>query len=131
MGNFISADLTIVESFIQQSSEMVTRFNNLKDRYETINETLLGKWEGHGADAYKYETDHILENIGGIGDILKSINEDVLNSILSSYSQIDEELGEFNQNPPTEAESSPGSIVKAGVGAAASVAAAASMGGVQ
>lgn len=115
--NFISADLTIVESFIQQRSNMVTRFNKLKESYETINTSLLEKWKGHGADAYKLETDHILENIGGIGDILKSINEDVLNSILSSYSQLDEELGEFNQNPPTEEESAE-SIGKAVAGAA-------------
>ena len=67
-----------------------------------INDTLLRKWKGEGADAYKKETDHILENIGGIKDVLDGINNSAIKSIRDEYSKLDEELGEFNRNPKTE-----------------------------
>ena len=102
MTDFVSADIGIVEKFALKSQEMVTEFNSIKTEFETINNNLLGIWKGAGADAYKYETDHILENIGGIKDILDSINNGVLNDIKDNYNQLDQELGEFNRNPPSD-----------------------------
>ena len=104
MSEFVSADLEIVANFMTKSQELITEFDNIKKEYERINEELLKDWEGHGADAYKKETDHILENIGGIKDVLDGINNGVLNDIKNQYDKLDEELGEFNQNPPTSDE---------------------------
>ena len=102
MADFVSADIEIVEQFASKSKEMITEFNSFKTRFESINSTLLNIWKGAGADAYKYETDHILENIGGIKDILDSINNSVLNDIKDNYNQLDQELGDFNRNPPSD-----------------------------
>lgn len=102
MSDFVSADIGIVEGFASKSLEMIAEFDAIKTKYETINSTLLNAWKGHGADAYKKETDHILENIGGIKDILDSINNGVLGDIKNQYNTLDEDLGEFNQKTGSE-----------------------------
>ncbi len=43
-----------------------------------------------------------MENIGGIKDILDSINNGVVKDTKDAYLQLDEELGEFNKNPQTD-----------------------------
>lgn len=100
--NFVSADIEKMEKFESESKEAIKEFNEIKAKFNEINEALLDKWEGTGADAYKKETDHILDNIGGIADILDSINNSVVKDIKDNYNKLDEELGEFNRNPPTE-----------------------------
>lgn len=99
MGDYISADIGALEAFIQKSQDAVKTFTSIKDDFKTINDTLLKTWKGEGADAYKQEVDHIMENVGGIEEILKSINEGVINDIKNTYNQLDKELGEFNLNP--------------------------------
>lgn len=102
MGKFVSADITAIARFMDQSPEVIEEFGRIKTKFEDINKELLKKWKGEGADAYKYETDHILENIGGIKDVLDGINNSAIKSIRDEYSKLDEELGEFNRNPKTE-----------------------------
>lgn len=102
MGKFVSADITAIARFMDQSPEVIEEFGRIKKKFEDINKELLKKWKGEGADAYKYETDHILENIGGIKDVLDGINNSAIKSIRDEYSKLDEELGEFNRNPKTE-----------------------------
>ena len=100
--DFVSADIGKIEQFESDSKEAIEEFAAIKTRFEEINSDLLSKWKGAGADAYKTETDHILDNIGGIADILDSINNGVIKDIKDNYNKLDEELGEFNRNPPTE-----------------------------
>lgn len=99
---FNSADIAAIARFMDQSPDVIRDFESIKTRFNSINEELLKVWEGDGADAYKYETDHILENIGGIKDVLDGINNSAIKSIRDEYSKLDEELGEFNRNPKTE-----------------------------
>ena len=101
-GKFVSADIEAIARFIDESPEVIKEFDSIKDKFNSINDTLLRKWKGEGADAYKKETDHILENIGGIKDVLDGINNSAIKSIRDEYSKLDEELGEFNRNPKTE-----------------------------
>lgn len=96
---FVSADIEKLVQFEKDSAEAIKEFNAIKTEFESINSDLLKKWKGEGSEAYKYETDHILENIGGLEDILKSINESVIKDIKDNYMQLDEQLGEFNKNP--------------------------------
>ena len=100
--DFVSADIGKIEQFESDSKEAIEEFAAIKTRFEEINSDLLSKWKGAGADAYKKDTDHILDNIGGIADILDSINNGVIKDIKDNYNKLDEELGEFNRNPPTE-----------------------------
>ena len=102
MGKFVSADITAIAKFMDQSPDVIKEFGRIKTKFEDINKELLRHWKGEGADAYKYETDHILENIGGIKDVLDGINNSAIKSIRDEYSKLDEELGEFNRNPKTE-----------------------------
>lgn len=99
---FVSADIEKFLRFQEESGEIIKEFNSIKTEFESINSTLLKKWKGEGAEAYKEETDHILEKIGGVEDVLKGINEGVMNDIKDSYLQLDEQLAEFNRNPQSE-----------------------------
>lgn len=103
-GGFVSADIDKIAEFERKSQEAITEFNAIKTKFDDINAKLLGKWKGEGADAYKQETDHILENIGGIKDILDGINNGVVKDIKDSYLSLDEELAEFNKNPQSAEE---------------------------
>ena len=58
-------------------------------------------YEGYRVVGDLHVTDHIMENIGGIKDILDSINNGVVKDTKDAYLQLDEELGEFNKNPQT------------------------------
>ena len=101
-GGFVSADIEAIAKFMKESEQAIKDFDKIKEDFNKINKTLLAKWKGDGAQAYKYETDHILENIGGIKDVLDGINNSAIKSIRDEYSKLDEELGAFNQNPSTE-----------------------------
>ena len=102
---FVSADIGKIEQFERDSAEVIREFNAIRTEFEDINSTLLRNWQGEGADAYKDETDHVLEKIGGLEDVLKAINESVFNDIKEIYTNLDNELGEFNRNPQSAEES--------------------------
>lgn len=97
--DFVLADIEKLVQFEKDSADAIKEFNCIKEDFEKINAALLGKWEGEGAEAYKYETDHILEKIGGIEDVLKTINEGVIKDVKDNYMKLDDELGVFNRNP--------------------------------
>ena len=99
MAEFVSADISKITKFESGSAEVIAEFNSIRDEFDSINSTLLGKWRGEGANAYRNETDHILENIGGIKEILDSINNSVVKDIKDSYLELDNALCEFNRNP--------------------------------
>lgn len=99
---FISADIEKLVRFEKESEEVIKEFDSIKTEFESINSSLLSKWKGVGADAYKDESDHILEKIGGVEDILKGINEGVVKDIKDCYMKLDEQLAQFNRNPQSE-----------------------------
>ena len=98
-GAFVSADIDKIEKFESDSADAIKEFDAIKNKFNEINGTLLSKWKGEGADAWRLESDHILENIGGIKDVLDSINNGAVKDVKDSYNTLDGELGEFNKNP--------------------------------
>jgi hypothetical protein len=100
--DFISADIGKIAAFESQSQEAIAEFDAIIKEFNTINSSLLKKWEGDGADAYKEKTDHILENVGGIKDVLDGINNGVVKNIKEQYMALDKALEEFNLNPPSD-----------------------------
>lgn len=102
MGAFIEADIGKLENFISGCQDAITEFDAIKQEFNDINSTLLTNWKGAGADAYKKETDHILENLTVLKDVVDDINNGVINDIIENYNKLDEELGEFNKNPSEE-----------------------------
>lgn len=96
---FVSADISKISKFMTDSEDVIKEFDEIKEKFNTINSTLLDKWKGEGADVYKTETDHILENIGGIKDTLDGINNGAVKSIKDEYTNLDTQLAEFNRNP--------------------------------
>jgi len=98
-GAFVSADIAKIAKFESDSVDAIAEFDAIKNKFNEINSTLLKDWTGDGADAYKKESDNILKNIGGIKDVLDSINNGVVKDIKDNYNSLDEELGTFNRNP--------------------------------
>lgn len=96
---FNSADTSKIAQFQKDSKKACEEFKAIKKEFQRINKELLSGWKGVGADAYKYETDHILEKIGSVDDVLDAINNSAVKDIRDNYSQLDEDLAEFNKNP--------------------------------
>ena len=101
---FVSADTGKIADFESKSIEVIKEFADIKKEFERINGELLSTWKGVGANAYKEETGHILEKIGSVEDVLDAINGSAVKDIRSTYSEFDEEMGEYNKNPGAEGE---------------------------
>lgn len=99
MSKFNSIDIGKIGSFIRNSEDIKKEFSEIKKEFNRINKELLGVWMGEGADAYSKETNHILENIGNLDDVLESLTTDVLVDIKKNFDDVDKQLGEFNLNP--------------------------------
>lgn len=97
MAEFIKADIGKLEGFIQDSEEAIREFTAIRKEFERINNTLLANWEGYGRASYKQEAEHITEKIGGIQDILNTINDTVVKDLVEQYKTIDRELAEYNR----------------------------------
>ena len=82
---FVLADIDKLVQFEKKSEEAIKEFDAIKEKFNDINTTLLKKWKGEGKDAYKKESDHIMENIGGIKDILDSIKDRKSTRLNSSH----------------------------------------------
>lgn len=76
---------------------LIKEFNSIIEKFNSINVTLLRAWKGEGADAHRTETNHILENIGGIKDILDNINNGAVKDIKDIHTQLDNDSVEFNK----------------------------------
>lgn len=96
---FKSADTNKIAKFQEESKKACAEFKAIKKEFQHINKELLSGWKGVGADAYKYETDHILEKIGSVDDVLEMINNSAVKDIRDNYSKLDDDLAEFNKNP--------------------------------
>ena len=91
-----------INSFEEKSAAAIKEFDAIKTEFNRINKDLLATWKGVGADAYKLETDHILEKIGSIKDVLDTMNNDTIKEIKKQIKEFDEQLGENNKNPYEE-----------------------------
>ena len=96
---FKSADTSKIAKFQEESKKACAEFKAIKKEFQRINKESLSGWKGVGADAYKYETDHILEKIGSVDDVLEMINNSAVKDIRDNYSKLDDDLAEFNKNP--------------------------------
>lgn len=99
---FVRADIGKLESFVQQSADAIREFNEIQKEFDRINSTLLREWQGAGSDAYKKVSDHAMEKVGTIKDILDTINDKVLKDIIESYNKLDRELAEKNRHAGDE-----------------------------
>lgn len=102
-GNHIRcADIEKLVQFEKDSQVAKTDFDNIIQEFKRINEALLGKWQGAGANQYRKEVEHILEKIGSVGEVLDAINEGAVKSARDAYLQLDADLAAFNENPTSE-----------------------------
>ena len=100
--NIKCADIGKLVQFESDSKAAKAEFNRIQRRFKEINDELLKKWQGAGADQYKKEVDSNIEKIGNVSEVLDAINDGVLKNVKDAYLQLDEELGKFNLNPTTE-----------------------------
>lgn len=92
---FIKADIGAVSTFETDSSSAKEEFKSIQNDFKNVNSTLLAKWVGQGANAYKDETDDILERCGEIAGTLDAIIEATA-KIKQQYLDTDEALKQEN-----------------------------------
>jgi uncharacterized protein YukE len=97
MSEFVSADIQKFMEFETQAQAAIEEFQSIKDTFDDINTELLRNWSGEGKDAYQQESSHIMENVGGIKEILDTICDSVIKDVKDAYNQLDEELMAFNE----------------------------------
>ena len=97
MSEFIRADITRLEGFVTQSEEAIQEFADIRNEFDEINKTLLNNWKGSGKNAYEDLSSDILEKVGGISDVLNTINDTILKDIIDKYNSVDRELAEYNR----------------------------------
>ena len=97
MSEFVRADIGKLESFISESEEAIKEFAAIRNEFDRINRTLISNWEGSGKNSYSRVAEHITEKIGGIQDILNTINDQVVKDLVNQYHEIDKNLGEYNR----------------------------------
>lgn len=100
MGNegYVLLETTAFDEFIEESSSFVTRYNNIREKYDSIVTELINNWQGEGAEAFKKDAERVKLNIGGIYDILKTMC-DILQDSKEVFSQCDKGLGDYNREP--------------------------------
>lgn len=97
MAEFIKADIGKLESFLTGSEEAIREFAAIRTEFERINRTLLSNWDGAGKASYKSVSDHILDKVGGIQEVLNTINDTIVRDLVEQYKAIDRDLGESNR----------------------------------
>jgi uncharacterized protein YukE len=97
MSEFVRADIAKLESFVSESQEAIQEFAAIRTEFDRINDTLLADWDGVGKNAYKKVAKNITEKIGGIKDVLDTINDSVVRDIIEQYNQIDKDLADYNR----------------------------------
>lgn len=107
MSDFVKADIGKLENFLTGSEEVIKEFADIRAEFERINSTLLANWDGMGSASYKSVSDHILEKVGGVQEVLNTINDTIVRDLVNQYNAIDKDLGESNRKAgePEEGES--------------------------
>ncbi len=107
MAEFVRADIAKLESFIKESEDAIKEFSAIRTEFDRINNTLLANWDGVGSGAYSKVAKNITEKIGGIKDVLDTINNSVVKDLVEQYKNLDRELAEYNctAGEPKEGES--------------------------
>lgn len=102
MADFIRADIGKLESFLTGSEEAIREFAAIRTEFERINNALISSWDGDGKSAYKKVAENITEKIGGVQDVLNTINDTVVRDLVDQYNAIDRDLGEYNRTAGQE-----------------------------
>lgn len=95
---YILLDTRAIDAALSQKESLISRYNHINERYDSIVSTLSQNWKGRGATAFLKDAQTVKKNITGIYDILKTMC-DVLTDCRTVFSECDTALGEYNQNP--------------------------------
>lgn len=93
--NHVLIDTSLIDSAINKKEHILSEYNAINDEYDRIINTLLSKWQGKGADAFKRDALRVKSNIAGIYDILK-IMCDTLEDCKEIIAEADTALGNYN-----------------------------------
>lgn len=96
MAEFRVLDTGKFDDFIGQKDNLIKRYNELSEEYDTIVKNLLENWKGRGAKAFDEDAKAIKMNIAGLHEILNSMC-DVLIDCKEVFVECDEALCESNK----------------------------------
>ena len=96
MSDFNRGDLGKYQDFITKKETIKKEFAAIKREFSKINTELLKNWKGSGAASYRSYSSHVMDNIGGISDVLDTISDNLLVDVLNYYNELDDALHDMN-----------------------------------
>ena len=97
MAEYNLLDTSTFETFISSQGKLRQQYSDIQTRYKQIVNELLEHWKGHGADAFREDSQKVISNLVGINDILSTMC-DTLNDCYDIFSECDSSLGKNNKN---------------------------------
>ena len=89
-------DTNKFNSFINARSSLLSEYERINQRFNSVVQNLTGNWQGQGADAFVQDAQKVRTNIGGIQDILRTMC-DTLIDCRDVFQECDTSLGSANQ----------------------------------
>ncbi len=93
---FNVVDTRVIDRCIAKRADFVRRYDAISAKYGEVLSKI--EWQGQGADAFFNDANIVRTNLKGIGDILATMC-DALLDIRSVYESTDKALAECNRNP--------------------------------
>ena len=90
-------DTGAFNEFIDNQGSYVKEYEAIKKEYDSIVSDLLAFWKGRGADAFSEDAQAVKSNIVGIGDILQTMC-DMLIDCREVFNECDHAVGQNNRN---------------------------------
>jgi len=94
---FILLDTRKFNNFIDSRASLLSEYNRINQRFNSIVQTLSNNWQGQGAEAFTQDVQKVRTNLGGIEDILRTMC-DTLIDCRTVFEESDSSLGKANQS---------------------------------
>jgi uncharacterized protein YukE len=97
MAEYNCLDTGTFDAFIDKQDGFVREYEEIKAEYASIVRDLTAIWKGRGADAFKEDAAAVQTNIVGIGDMLQTMC-DMLIDCREVFSECDQSIGKANKD---------------------------------
>ena len=97
MAEYKRLDTGVFNEFIENQNSILKEYDSIKQEYDAIVKDLTAVWKGRGADAFAEDARTVKANIVGIGDILQTMC-DMLIDCRDVFDECDGAIGTANRN---------------------------------
>ena len=97
MSEYKLLDTGAFNRFIEKQGKFVQEYDSIRNEYDSIVNELTKIWKGRGADAFTEDAGIVKTNIVGIGDILQTMC-DMLIDCRDVFEECDRSIGQSNRD---------------------------------